>query len=475
MVFVACMLAIFIAAIEATIVATAMPTIVADLGGFDAFSWVFAAYLLTQAVTIPIYGRCADLYGRKRVFYDGAAHFLASSTLCGLAWNMSALVLFRVLQGLGAGAIQPIAMTIVGDIYTPVERARVQGYISSVWGVASITGPLLGGFLVQYVGWSLVFWVNLPIGAISILLLMIYLKEPLRPRQHQIDYLGSALLVLGVGALMLALLQAASLPGWMIAGLLVVATSAFFALVLQERRAAEPVIPMDLWRNPLIAVSNLGCFAIGALLMGVTAFLPTYVQGVLGRTPGSSGLVLAATSLSWSIASTIAGRLMVQTSYRFTATVGGFALVAGSAVMIAMAPSDGVFYPAAAAALIGIGMGFCNTAFLVAVQASVGFEFRGTATSSNMFMRNIGQALGIALFGAVLNWSLFLKLPTSGEAINNLMDPAKRESLASGEIIRLTTAIAVSLHAVYLLAGLFAVLTVLLAIRLPKGLSPTAR
>ena len=208
LVLAAALMATFMPAVESTIVATAMPTIVADLRGFALFSWVFAAPLLTMAVTIPLYGRLADIYGRKRVFFVGTGIFLVGTTLCGFARSMVLLVLFRALQGIGSGAIQPIAATIVGDIYSPAERARVQGAISSVFGVAAIIGPALGAFLVQHVHWSVVFWVNLPVGAVSITMFALFLHEGVERREHRIDYLGGALLVLGIGALMLALVQA---------------------------------------------------------------------------------------------------------------------------------------------------------------------------------------------------------------------------------------------------------------------------
>ena len=304
LVLAAVMMAIFMAAIDLSIVATAMPTIVAELGGFHLFSWTFAAYLLAQAVTIPIYGRLADLYGRKRVFFAGASLFLLGSTLCGLAWGMVPLILFRGLQGAGAGAVQPIATTIVGDIYSPAERARVQGYISGVWGVAAVIGPILGAFLVQHVSWSLVFWINLPIGAATFVMFGRFLHEHQQPRRHRIDYLGSVLMVLGAGGIMLALMQIGN-SGEMvtIAALAVVGAIALTALAAHERSAPEPLLPLNLWRNRVVVVGCLAGFANGALMMSLSAFLPTYVQGAMGRSPAAAGLALAASSVSWTFAS----------------------------------------------------------------------------------------------------------------------------------------------------------------------------
>ena len=210
LVLAACLMATFMAAVESSIVATAMPTIVADLGGFNLFAWVFAVYLLTQAVSIPVYGRLADIYGRKKVFYFGAGLFLVGSTMCGFAGNMVALILFRALQGFGAGGVQPIATTILGDIYTPTERAHVQGLVSSVFGVAAVLGPLLGAFLVEQVSWQLVFWVNLPIGVAAIVMIATFLTEPTERHPRRIDYLGSLLLMVAITALMLVLVQGAA-------------------------------------------------------------------------------------------------------------------------------------------------------------------------------------------------------------------------------------------------------------------------
>jgi EmrB/QacA subfamily drug resistance transporter len=277
LVLVACIFAMFMAAVEATIVATAMPTIVADLGGFALFSWVFAAYLLAQAVTIPIYGRLADLYGRRRVFFVGGALFLVGSTLCGLAPSMLLLVAFRALQGVGAGAIIPVAQTIISDIYAPAERAKIQGYLSSVWGFSAIIGPLLGAFIVEHLSWSLIFWINLPIGAAAIVMLALYLPEEKLHRPHSIDFAGAALMALGIGTLMFTLLNASQLGWWMLP-LFLLSAVAVVLLIAQERRSTEPLLPLGLWRDRIILAGNVGGLAIGAAMMGTSAFLPTYTN-----------------------------------------------------------------------------------------------------------------------------------------------------------------------------------------------------
>jgi EmrB/QacA subfamily drug resistance transporter len=473
LVLAAAMMAIVLTATEGSIVATAMPTIVAHLGGFRLFSWAFAAFLLTQAVSIPIYGKLADLYGRKPVFFAGTSLFLAASLLCGLAWGMGSFILFRALQGIGAGAIQPIATTIVGDIYTPAERARVQGYLSGVFGVAAVLGPPLGAFIVEHLSWSFVFWINLPIGAVSFAMLGWFLYEGRQTRSHHIDYTGTALLSLGAGALMLVMIQAQSLSGSTISILAAGGGLALTALAVNEKRAAEPIFPLALWRHRVIAVGNLGAFTNGALIMAISGYLPTYVQGAMGGSVLSAGLVLGASSMSWAFASFAAGRLMVRTSYRLVAVIGALSLVAGSLLLATLEPARGLAWAAAGSFTIGIGMGFCNTAFVVAIQASVGWGERGAATSSYMFMRIVGQSVGAAVFGAVLNFGLHRNAPEAGDLINQLLDPALRRSLGSAELARLGEAIASSLDLVYVIAVLAALITLALAYSLPAALSPT--
>ena len=252
LVLMAALMAIFMPAVESSIVATALPTIIGHLGGFHLFSWVFAVPFLTMAVTIPLYGRLADIYGRRRVFFTGTAIFLTGTTLCGFARSMELLILFRAIQGVGSGAIQPIAMTIIGDIYTPAERARIQGAMSAVWGFAAIVGPAASAFLVETVHWSVVFWVNLPVGAVSLTMFALFLNERVERREHRIDYLGGVLLIIGVGALMLALVQGLTLGGATIAALVAVGVGALVWLLVHESRVAEPMLPLGIDRKSVV-------------------------------------------------------------------------------------------------------------------------------------------------------------------------------------------------------------------------------
>lgn len=472
LVMAACLMAQFMAAVEATIVGTAMPTIVADLGGFDLFSWVFAAYLLAQAASTPIYGRLADIYGRKRVFIAGAGLFVAASTACGFAWGMVPLIALRTIQGLGAGAIQPIAWTVVGDIYSPKERATVQGYLSAVFGASAIAGPLLGAFIVQHLHWALVFWVNIPIGIAAMVMLAVFLRERIEPRVHHVDYGGAALLMLGIGALMVVVVQAQSLNGSTLIALSVLAALALIALVFLESRVPEPIVPFKLWRMPIIAVGNFGSFVIGALMMCNGAFLPTYLQGAMGASPAIAGLALGASSIFWTFGTFGAGHLMIGISYRAAAVIGGFITIAGAIVLMTLDPARGPIWATGGAAILGLGMGFSNTTFVIAVQTSVGWGQRGAVTSANMFMRTIGQSVGTGLFGAVFNFGMAAHVAAASGEVNRLLEPASRASLGVIEVARLSSAIDVSIHNVYLIAGVLAIGLFILSFRIPAGLSP---
>jgi EmrB/QacA subfamily drug resistance transporter len=472
LVLLACLMGTFMAAVESTIVATAMPTIVADLSGFSLFSWVFTVYLLSQAVSIPIYGRLADLYGRKRMFMVGAGLFMLGSGLCGVSTSMVQLIVWRVLQGFGAGGVQPVSMTILGDIYTPAERARVQGLVSSVFGISAVVGPSLGAFLVEHTGWALVFWVNLPIGAAAITMIASFLREDITPRPHRIDWLGSLLMMLAISALMLALVQQATLPGPLMAALLVAGAALLAVLAVHERATKEPMLPLELWRHRVIVVSSLGGGLAGAVMMGVSAFLPTYVQGAMGRGATTAGLVLGAMSVTWALASIYGGRLMVRTSYRLAAVLGGVSLVLGCSLLVALTPARGPWWATLGSLVIGIGMGMCNTAYIVSIQAAVPWHQRGAATSSCLFLRFIGQSLGAASFGAVLNTTVLRNAPDVAGLANQLLDPTRRGEMAPELLARLIEAIAAGLHNAYLLACVLSLLTLILSTRLPARLGP---
>jgi len=461
-ILVAAMLAMFMAAIEVTIVATAMPTIIAELGGFSQFGWVFSIYLLTQAVSVPVYGRLADLWGRKRVFFIGTSLFLLGSVLCGFATNMAWLILFRAFQGLGAGAIMPLTSTIIADVYPPKERASIQGWLSSVWGIAAITGPLTGAWIVQHFNWALIFWVNVPIGIVSMLMLARWFPESHNEKGQKLNLAGSAWLMLTVSALLTALLQAESLGYWAVA-LIAGALVAGMALLRHEREADEPLFPMAIWRSRTLVAGNAGNLAIGAAMMGISAFLPTWIQGVNGGTPLQAGSALAMMSIGWPLASTLSGRLMQKTSYRFTAQTGSVLLILGTSLLLTLHSSSSVLHAAISAFVIGTGMGMTSTTFLIAVQNTAEFSIRGICTASIMFSRMLGSALGTAVMGAVLNYNLMVRLPGHNDPVQQIMSQPQREELGQGVLHSMVNEVAYSLHWVFVVSVGIAVASLLIA------------
>jgi EmrB/QacA subfamily drug resistance transporter len=470
------MLAMFMGAIEATIVSTAMPAIVADLGGFTLYSWVFSAYLLMNSVTVLIYGKLSDLFGRKPILSFGIIIFLLGSILCGFATSMKTLIIFRLIQGFGAGAVMPIATTIVGDIYTAEERAKVQGYLSSVWGISAITGPAVGGLLVQYVSWRYVFWINIPLGILSLVGLWLFLHENVEKKKHQIDYLGATLLTLTISSLMFVLVEAGSRwswGSWQTLGLLALCTFSLIGFVFQEGRASEPVMPFSIWKERSIFIANTTSLATGIMLIGISSFLPTFVQGVMEQTPIVAGFTLTTMSIGWPLASALAGRMLVTIGYRKTSMIGGVSLIIGSVVFVTMTASSGPLWAAVGSFFIGVGMGLTSTAFIVSIQSNVGWEQRGIATAANMFMRNLGNTIGAALLGGILNNRLSHYLSQKNQSlsvddVNLLLKKGERDNLAESVRGVLQDGLTISLHSVYYVVLLFAVVSCILIFFIPK-------
>jgi EmrB/QacA subfamily drug resistance transporter len=405
-------------ALDSTIIATAVPSVVRDLGGFSQFPWLFSIYLLTQAVTVPLYGKLADVLGRKPVLFFGIAVFLLGSVLCGLAWSMPALIVFRAVQGVGAGAVQPIGITIVGDLYSVAERAKVQGYIASVWGIASVLGPALGGVFSEYLSWRWIFFVNLPLGAVAVWMLVRHFHERVERRPHRIDYTGAVLLTTGCSLVILGLLEGGVAWRWgSVQSVLIFAVGLVLltAFVLVERRAPEPVLPLWVFARRTLVCGNLVALGIGALLIGLSSYLPTYVQGVLRTGPLTAGFALAALTIGWPIAATVAGRIYMRIGFRNTTLIGSAFVIAG-AVLCALLPQRAHVWEAAAAAFVlGVGLGLTSSPTVVAVQSVVGWDRRGIVTATNMFSRSIGSAIGAAAFGAIANATLadrFARPPT---------------------------------------------------------------
>ncbi|HVK43849.1 MAG TPA: MFS transporter [Micropruina sp.] len=403
-VLMALMLTTGLIAIDATILATAVPSVVKELGEFDQFPWLFSVYLLAQAVSVPIYSKLADTIGRKPIIVIGVALFLLGSVLAGLAWSMTSLIVFRVVQGLGAGATAPMAMTIVGDIYTVAERARVQGYIASVWAVASVVGPTLGGIFSQFTSWRWIFLVNIPLCLAAGWALIRFFHEQVTRKRHTIDYLGAGLLTIGLTAVILALLEGGNAWPWTSWQSLVsfgIGIAALLAFVPVERRAAEPVLDLAILARPLILTTTLISLGVGALLIGVTSFVPTYLENALGVVPLVSGAAVAALTLGWPLSASLAGRLYLRYGYRTTVLIGSMIAVAGTVGLAASGPHPSPWTVGVASFVTGFGLGWTAAPSLIAAQASVDWNERGVVTGLTIFARSAGSAIGVAIFGAI--------------------------------------------------------------------------
>ncbi|WP_026973696.1 MDR family MFS transporter [Alicyclobacillus contaminans] len=404
------LVAILLVAIDVTVVGTAMPKIVADLGGLESFSWVFAIYTLTTSVTTPIYGKLADLYGRKVIFTVGVILFLIGSALSGLSHSMSQLIWFRGLQGIGAGAVMPLTFTIIGDLFPGEQRARMQGLFSSIWGIAGLLGPLVGGFFVDNVTWQWIFYINIPVGIVSLVLVWVALHEKFekKARRH-IDVGGALTFTIGVSALLYALLNGGQKYAWdsaAIIGLFVLAVLALALFVWIEARVQEPMLPLFLFKHRVILMSNLVGFLTSCVLIGLTAYLPYWIQDIIGFSATSSGLTLMPLSIAWPIGATLAGRYMYRVGSKLTAVAGTLLITAGAIWLACITLVSPAWMFVAVMVLSGLGMGYATTPITVLIQSAVGWNLRGAATASSTFVRSLGQTVGIAILGTMFNQSL---------------------------------------------------------------------
>ncbi|MGX1270468.1 MFS transporter [Streptomyces phaeoluteigriseus] len=446
----ALMLSMALAALDSTIVSTAVPQIVGDLGGFSVFSWLFSGYLLAVTVTLPVYGKLSDTFGRKPVLVAGAILFLLGSLLCALAWNMGALIAFRVVQGLGGGALQGTVQTLAADLYPLKERPKIQSKLSTVWAVSAVAGPGLGGLLAAYADWRWIFLVNLPIGAVALWLIVRHLHEPRRESRARarVDWAGAMAVFATGGVLLTALVQGGVAWPWLSAPSLALFAGglALAGLVVAiERRAAEPIIPGWVWRRRTIAAVNLTLGALGLLMVAPTVFLPTYAQAVLDLDPVTAGFVLSVWTLSWPLSAALSQHVYRRIGFRDTALLG-----IGAATLILLAfpflPYPGAAWqPTLLMLLLGAALGLFQLPLIVGVQSTVGWSERGTTTASVLFCRQSGQTIGAALFGAVANGVLAARLGGTGD-----LDSVARDLDAGAPAEATRHAVAEAVHAVYL-------------------------
>jgi EmrB/QacA subfamily drug resistance transporter len=428
------MVTLLLAALDQTIVATALPRIVGDLGGLLSYSWVFTAYMLATTVTVPLYGKLGDVYGRRPLFFVSIGLFLAGSALCGAAWGMPELIVFRAIQGFGAGGLFPLSLAVVGSIIPPRDRGRYQGLIGGVFAAASIAGPAVGGFLVDNASWRWVFYVNLPVGGLA--LLVVYLTMPKRAprREHSIDWAGAAMLAAGTTGLLLGLVWGGRQYAWSsghVVGALAAAAGALALFAWIERRASEPILPFDLLRNQTVWASIVCVALVGMAMFGTIAFVPLFVQGVIGTSATSSGVVLTPFMLGAVTTSFVSGQIVSRIGrYRPNTIIGPIVLGIGMLLLSRMGPGTTNGVAARNMVVAGIGLGAMMQMFVLSVQNSVPIRAMGSATALTQFSRSIGATLGVTLMGVIVNQGL-PRAARGHEQLSHRLPPRLRADLAN--------------------------------------------
>lgn len=468
---IALMVAMFLGAIEGTVVTTAIPTIVKDLQGFEIISSVFSVYLLTSAISTPIYGKLSDLYGRKNILLIGIIIFLIGSFLCGLSQNMYMLIGFRAIQGIGAGAIFTVTYTIVGDVFTMEERPKIQGAIGTVWGIASLAGPFMGGILIDMLSWHWIFFINLPFGILSIILLQRNLKESFEKKKHKIDFAG--IITLSVAMIIfLNLFISTEKIGFnhnifiLISLLLTVILLWVFYII--ERKAKEPIIPFDIFTKTS-AIVNLISFLASAILIGSDVYLPIYMQNVLGFNAKVSGLALAPMSASWLIASVILGRYIVKYGAKTVIIVSNVILLISTVLLPTLGINSPLLLVLIYVFIMGLGFGGAFTTLTIIVQESVEYNKRGAAIAANSLLRTLGQTIGVGVFGSIFNIYIikyFVQLGIKGVDPSNLYNSSAYNAAVTGEQIKFS--LNSSLHVLFIILIIISGLSLILSIIMPK-------
>ena len=451
---IALLLAMAVAALEQTVVSTAMASIIAQLHGLDIYPWVFSAYLLAATVSTPVYGKLADIWGRKHLLLFGLAVFSLGSILSGMAQSMPQLIAFRVVQGLGAGALGPIVLTILGDLFTLEERAKVQGLFSAVWGASSLAGPSIGGYLCDSFSWRSVFFITLPFSFFSAWILLTQVEEKVEKRKGMpIDWLGAFLLTIASSLILLTVLHGHEASGTLTLGLAVASVVFVIAFIAQERRAADPVLPIDLFQNLSISAAIASSFMIGVLMFGIETYIPLFVQGVTGGSALSAGGMITPLFLSWSISVAIAAKVVVRLGFKRTAVIGTILITAGMSLLALGA----VFPPQSrplfllGMAVIGMGMGPSSLSQILGVQNSVDWGRRGAATASILFFRTMGGALGVGALGASLGFELSRRLQgLDGVEVAAALRPETHHMLTPSQLAAVQDALGRSLRDVFL-------------------------
>ena len=454
------MIGSFVAALDASIVSTVMPTVVGELGGIDRYALVFSAYLLVSTIATPICGRLADIFGRTPVYVAGMVVFVIGSVGAGLSADMNQLIVSRAVQGLGSGALLPVGMTIIGDLFDARGRARIQPVFATMWLGGALIGPFVGGVLTQAFSWRWAFLVNLPVGIVAIVVLLFVYHETRHGVDERIDWSGAALLTLASGGLLLALNGVVPVAGF----LAVVVGLPLFLRV--ERASAHPLFDVALMRDPAIGPGLLLNGFVGVMTLAVSTYLPPFVQGVLGRTPIEAGAAVLATSVGWSSGSVFIAFFLEHLGPRRTALLGTLCWAVGSAILVTLDRTSALPLAVVAAAILGLGMGLTVFPVLVAAQSAVGWSRRGIVTGVVDFSRSMGAAIGVAALGTVL----FATIGASAAEVQTLLDTVRRDELGPERAAAAADVLATGLRSVYLIMIGVAVIGALLAHRLPEAL-----
>lgn len=464
----ALMLAMFLGAVEGTVVTTAIPTIVKNLNGFTNMSEVFSLYLLTSAISTPIYGKLADIYGRKNTLCIGILIFLSGSLLCGLSYNMYELIAFRAVQGIGAGAIFTISYTIVGDIFTISERTKVQGWLSTVWGIASIGGPFLGGFLIEYFSWHWIFFINIPFGFISILLLQRNLKEHFERINIKIDWIGLITLSCSIVVFLYAIISAEK--NGKVYSLILIFLSIIFLFVFYhaEKRAKDPIIPFELFTKSNI-MANLVSLLASAILIALDVYIPLYIQSILGYSAAISGLAMAPISIAWLMSSVVLSKTIVKHGKYFCALISSIILLVSCILLVTLYLRTSLILIILYTSVMGFGFGGTFTTLTIMVQESVQYNKRGAATASNSLLRTIGQTVGVSIFGIVFNVNIsryFHRIGINNVDTNSIYSSGKIDNLISVGCIK--DALEYGIHIIFIMMLIISIVSLVFAYIIPR-------
>ena len=476
------MMGLSLAALEATAVVTAIPTVVSSLGGLELYSWVYSVYFLAATVTVPLWGRLSDIYGRRIFYLAGIGLFILGSALCGLSQSMVQLVCFRVIQGLGAGALLPLGMTIIGDIYSLERRAKVQAWFSGVWGISSIIGPLVGGLVTDYFSWRWVFYLNVPFGLFGACVIAVALQEPERDRSSRIDYPGAALLIVSMSLLLLGLDQWGNSESvWLQYTLLIPSGLLLMLFIFQQSKTKDPILPLHLFRDRIFSAAALNGFFSGITLFGAISFLPLFVQGVQGTGATEAGWAITPLMLGWVTFSIIGGRLLLIVGYRVLVVTGMGGLTVGAFFLSRVDASVSNLHLAVVLVVMGAGMGFSVIALLIAVQSRFPREYLGIATSATQFFRTIGAAIGVAVMGRVMATQMVARMSNLDSSAPSeqiayiaqhpdvLVNPLARGEISSELLEQLQGVLGTVLQDVFLVGFVASLLALAAAFMVPRG------